>query len=76
MGATALMEKVHARRALPGPEARRALRLANGLALQDLADELNVSTECVRLWELGRRRPSGRNAVSYAALLASLREQL
>lgn len=76
MGATALMKKVHARRTLPGPEARRALRLANGLALQDVAEALNVSTECVRLWELGRRRPNGRNAVSYAALLASLKEQL
>ncbi len=58
---------------LPSPSQRRALRLAAGLTIADIADALDVSTPAAWRWETGRGMPRSREtAVAYAALLDSL----
>jgi DNA-binding transcriptional regulator YiaG len=69
----ALKEQVRARRALPPPHARRALRVAAGVSLETLAASIGVSRECVRLWELGAAEPSEKNLVRYLEALRVLR---
>lgn len=56
-----------ARRRLPGPAARRQLRVRAGLSQQDIADALHVTRAAVAQWEAGRRTP--RRAAEYLALL-------
>ncbi len=58
---------------LPPPAARRALRVAAGLTLQDVADVVGVTRQAVAKWETGDRNPSGRVRSAYAQALADLR---
>ena len=51
---------------------RRALREAAGVSLRDVAEVCDVSRECVRLWELGLRDPSGSNLSAYLKVLEIL----
>ncbi len=67
----AISELVASRR-LRRPEMRRALRLEAGLTLDDIAGKLGVTRSAVSRWELGLRKPQGRNRIAYASLLAEL----
>lgn len=39
------------------PSPMKMARLAMGLSLRDVATVMNVSNQCVSLWELGKRSP-------------------
>lgn len=58
---------------LPPPPARRALRVAAGLTLQDVATVVGVTRQAVAMWETGGRNPSGEARAAYARVLADLR---
>jgi DNA-binding transcriptional regulator YiaG len=68
--------RLRARNSLPLPAARKALRLAHSLSLQDVANAVGVTHEAVRLWELGARKVSRRHVVAYAELLDLMRKEL
>lgn len=68
-----IYETVEKRR-LPSPEARRALRLAAGLRLQDVADAVGVTVGTAWYWEYGLHEPRLRNRERYAELLNLCRE--
>jgi DNA-binding transcriptional regulator YiaG len=70
------VEQVRVREGLPSPAARRAIRVAARASLQEFGDVVGVSHEAVRLWELGRRRPSAANAARYSELLDRLRKEI
>lgn len=60
---------------LPAPEDRKALRLAAGITLQEIANEIEVATSAVHRWEQSGptgRTPKGRNLRRYAAYLESI----
>ena len=63
-------------RRLPQPHVRRALRVATGFTLQEVADLLGVTRSAVHRWELGTRLPRLTNRIRYAELLATFRETL
>jgi DNA-binding transcriptional regulator YiaG len=65
-----LLAQVRARRRLPSPSKRRAIRERAGVSLRDLADALGVSHAAVRGWEQGAT-PRDRRA-EYADVLAEL----
>jgi transcriptional regulator with XRE-family HTH domain len=67
-----LRERVEARRALPPPRLRRALRQSAGISLETLAESLGVSRETVRLWETGAHEPYERNLAAYVEALEIL----
>jgi transcriptional regulator with XRE-family HTH domain len=58
---------------LPAPEVRRAIRVANGLRLSDLAAVLSVSVPSVSRYERGHREPRGQLRRAYADALEALR---
>jgi DNA-binding transcriptional regulator YiaG len=66
-------EKVRARRDLPTPAIRRALREGAGLSQQDVADVCGVTRAAVSRWESGERGVDGDHVVTYGALLELLR---
>ena len=70
---TTLEQKVRARRSLPPPEVRRALRVGAGLSQQDIATEVHVHRETVSRWERGERAPQGQHLVAYLEVLSDLR---
>ena len=75
MEATAtLREELSARRDLPPPAERRALREVAGISLDVIARELGVTRQAVGHWELGTRHPNGRNLRRYVEILRILRE--
>ena len=59
-------------RQLPPPAVRKALRLASGLTLQEVASVIGVTRSAVQRWETGKRTPSGELRVQYAELLGEL----
>jgi len=65
--------KVLARRRLPVPAMRRAIRLDAGLTQADVAETMGVHRESVARWEAGARTPRGRTLVAYVDLLDELR---
>jgi DNA-binding transcriptional regulator YiaG len=69
-----LREQVQARRDLPRPAVRRALREAAGISRQALAASIDVSRESIRHWETGTVEPRGENLRLYLAALAVLQE--
>ncbi|MDW8339330.1 MAG: helix-turn-helix transcriptional regulator [Thermoleophilia bacterium] len=71
-GSPALREELAARRQLPPPAVRRALRERSGLSAAALARELGVTRQAVASWERGARFPRAANLVRYAALLRLL----
>lgn len=74
MSATATLQDVlRARRDLPAPAMRRALRAAAGISLEAVAREVGVTRQAVGHWEAGSRYPSGRHLQKYL-VLAVLRE--
>ena len=66
-------EKVRARRDLPAPAIRRALREDAGLSQQDVADVCGVTRAAVSRWESGERGVDAAHVVAYGALLELLR---
>jgi transcriptional regulator with XRE-family HTH domain len=68
-----LERKVRARRDLPAPAARRALRELAGLSQDDLARVLNVTRSTVSRWESGEREPRPAILYQYVDLLDRLR---
>jgi DNA-binding transcriptional regulator YiaG len=68
-----LRRKNAARRALPTPTTRRALRTAAALSQQDLADALGVHRETISRWERGTRTPRGDLLIAYTDLLRELK---
>jgi transcriptional regulator with XRE-family HTH domain len=58
---------------LPPATTRRALRLAAGLSLEDIATVVGVTRSAVSRWERGTRQPRGTNRSRYADVLAQLR---
>ena len=67
--------KMRAKKGLPGPAMRRAIRLGAGLSQVDVAEVLGVHRESVARWESGVRTPRGRVLVEYVDLLDQLRNQ-
>ncbi len=69
-----LRTRVLARRSLPPPEMRRAIRRASRASLQDVASafEPPVSRHSVMAWERGTRSPGPGNIEQYVAILRTL----
>jgi len=67
-----LDEVLAARRDLPAPVVRRALRRGAKVSLAQVADEIGVTAEAVRLWELGRREPRAVHLPEYVRVLELL----
>ena len=68
--------KLKARRELPPPAARRALREAGGVSQQDVARAVGVTRQCISWWESGQRVPAGRNLAGYVRVLDEIRRAL
>ncbi len=68
----ALQERVMARRDLPPPEVRRALRIAAGLSLAEVASAVGVSRQAVGHWEDGSRTPAAKHLTAYGKALRIL----
>jgi predicted transcriptional regulator len=63
-----------ARRELPDPHMRRAMRKAAGVSLDQIGRECGVSRQAVALWESGAVEPRDRNLRAYLEVLRLLRE--
>ena len=70
-----LEEVLEARRGLPEPVLRRALRRGAKLSLTQVAEEIGVTAEAVRLWELGRRDPRPEHLSAYVRVLELLAQR-
>lgn len=62
-------------RALADSGAARGIRVAARLSLTEMATQVGVSVSTIYRWEQGQRRPRGRPAIRYGALLDELMEQ-
>jgi transcriptional regulator with XRE-family HTH domain len=69
-----LRAEIQARRDLPPPAARRALREAAGVSLEGVARAAGVSRQTVLGWESGAFGPRGENLTRYAEVLQVMRE--
>lgn len=67
-----LLDRVRARRELPPPAMRRAIREAAGLTLEDFGGALGVSSQAVLYWERGTRFPRPEHLGPYSELLRAL----
>lgn len=73
-GIQQLEDRVRARRELPPPAGRRALREAAGVSLADIARACGVSKQAVAQWESGYCEPRGANLLAYSDAIRVLRE--
>ena len=71
-----LASEVKEIRRLPAPSLARAIREAAGVSQARIASELGVTRVSVTRWEAGTRRPRGRHALAYSALLRDLQAAL
>ena len=71
-----LKAKLQARRELPSPAARRALRTAAGVSQEDVARAVGVTRQCISWWEAGERTPTGENLTRYVAALAEIKRAI
>ena len=69
-----LSKRVRARRSLPPPATRQALRKAAGASLRDVARACNVTKQAVAQWEAGICNPRGENLLAYSEVLRVFRE--
>lgn len=71
-----LAKRARAIRSLPEPEQARAIRLAAGVSMVEMAEALGVHRVTVHRWESGDRRPQGDLAARYARLLQGLAREV
>lgn len=69
-----ILQLVHARRPLPPPEQRAALRKAARLRLQDIANVIGVTATTVWNWERGVE-PKAKHYAAYRDILDTLAKQ-
>ncbi|OLB80752.1 MAG: hypothetical protein AUI14_05745 [Actinobacteria bacterium 13_2_20CM_2_71_6] len=69
-----LRRRIQEQRELPSPDARRQLREACGLSVNDLAQSVGVTPAAVRQWERGERAPRGELRRRYVEALRVLKE--
>ena len=60
---------MQARRDLPPPAMRRALREGAGVTLSEVGEACGVTRQCAWLWETGARTPRSQHLVAYVELL-------
>jgi len=60
------------RRILPTPDTLRRIRLDAGVALEDVAREVNVARSTVSRWERGKRTPRREHLRVYVQVLMQL----
>ena len=70
-----LSDRVRYRQELPPPSARRMLRQAAGVSLQDIADVVGVTRQAVATWEDGRT-PRGQSLPRYLEVIETLRRAI
>ena len=68
-----LVERVRATR-LPPPAQRRAIRMAVGVTLREIAAEIGVGQLAVSQWERGICEPRTEHAIAYRLVLEQLVE--
>lgn len=68
--------RVTARRTLPPPDARRAIREAAGISTEELAQLIGVTRQAVNAWERGVRAPRPEHVTTYSAALRAMREEV
>jgi DNA-binding transcriptional regulator YiaG len=71
-----VLADVRARKELPPPRERRAIRRRAGLAAEAIAQALGVSRQTVSAWEHGRHVPRQPLLGQYAALLRDLEDEV
>jgi transcriptional regulator with XRE-family HTH domain len=71
-----LVERVEARRELPSPTVRRALRQAAGVSLDDVGAAVGVTGQAVRWWESGAREPNAENLRPYLEVLRAFKRAM
>lgn len=64
------------RRDLPSPDSRRAIRVAAGVSLEDVAREVGVTRSAVARWERGDRSPGREHIAEYSRVLHELKDLL
>ncbi|HEX7658508.1 MAG TPA: helix-turn-helix transcriptional regulator [Pseudonocardiaceae bacterium] len=69
-----LIEEVKLAQRLPKPAEAKAIRIAAGVPVTRIAEELNVHRVSVTRWESGKRKPRGQLLHRYVHLLDRLRE--
>ena len=67
-----LAERIAARRDLPPPAVRRALREASGVSRADVAEAVGCTAAAVGHWETGRRQPRPVHLPAYVTVLKLL----
>lgn len=72
MSAQDLLERAE-RRMLPPPITRRAIRIAAGVQVAEVAEELGICRQAVYKYEDGTREPRGQLRERYAELLRALK---
>jgi DNA-binding transcriptional regulator YiaG len=72
-GVAELVERLRVPR-LPPPADRRAIRVAAGATLRDIAVALKVDAMTISRWERGLTEPWPRHRAAYLCLLAELTE--
>ena len=69
---TELVERVEARRDLPPPAVRRAMRKAARVSLDEVGAAVGVTGQAVWWWETGDREPNAENLRRYLEVLRAL----
>ena len=64
---------VRLKRELPTPEECHRIRLAAQVSSEAVGTEVGVTGQTIRLWERGRRRPTGDHLARYIAALDIMR---
>ena len=71
-----VLAAVEAKKTMPSPEERRALRETGGLSVAELARILGVPGPTLSRWELGSMAPRGVNLACYREALDALTEAI
>jgi DNA-binding XRE family transcriptional regulator len=72
-GTAALRDHLAARRELPPPTERRAIREKAGVTRTQVAKAVGVSRQCIAFWEAGLRTPRDAYLEAYMEVLQLLR---
>jgi transcriptional regulator with XRE-family HTH domain len=70
-----LAQKVRAKRELPPPAERRAIRISAGVSQEDIAKELGLSRAAISRWETDKRCPQDEHLLAYVKILRTLRSE-